>query len=133
MIQAEEYAFMEHIWVIQAPLIFAILCLKEEYKCRVEAINALTIFCFLQEARCPCRPKPSALDIRLKQDVKLLSIFDLPGLLDSILIKYKATQYIFCLSKEKLLAIIHLKFFYNCGNLKNTYIANIFNITLIIN
>lgn len=84
MIQAEKYAFMEHIQVIQTLFTFAISCLKEEYKCRVEAINALIAFCHLQKVgHLHC--------IRFERDVKLLSILNPLGLLDSIPIKCKAT------------------------------------------
>lgn len=69
IIQAKEYAFIERIWVIQALFTFAILCLKEECRRQLEAINVLTAFYCLQEAGCPCRPKSSASDIRLEQDV----------------------------------------------------------------
>lgn len=111
MIQAEKYAFMERIWVIQALFTFAISCLEEECRRRVEAINALTALCRLQEARRPRR-------IRLKRDVKPLSVLDPPGLPDSIPIECKATQCIFCLGEERLPAVTRLKSFHSRGALK---------------
>lgn len=121
MIQAKEYAFMECIWVIQALFTFATSCLEEESRRRVEAINALTAFCRLQEARRPRRPKPSVSDIRLERDVQPLSVLDPPGLSDSIPIKCKATQCIFCLGEERLLAVTRLKSFYSRGDLKKHF------------
>lgn len=91
IIQAKEYVFIKHLQVIQTLFTFATPYLEKECKRRMEAINALTAFCCLQKARCLRHPKPSASDIRLKQDIKPLSIFDLPGLSDSILIECKAT------------------------------------------
>lgn len=87
----EKYAFIKGNWVIQALFTFAILFLKEKYKCWVEAINIVIAFYYLQEARRLCCPKPSDLNIKLKQDIKPPSIFNLPSLLDSISIKYKFT------------------------------------------
>lgn len=76
----EEYTFIEHIWAIQALFTFVTSCLEKECKRQVEAINTLITFCWLQEARRSYRSKPSALDIRLKQDVKPLSVLDSPSL-----------------------------------------------------
>lgn len=111
MIQAEEYTFMERIQVIQAFFTFATSCLEEECRRRVEAINALTALCCLQKARHLCC-------IRFEQEVKLLSVLDLPGLPDSISIKYKATQCNFCLGKEGIPAVTRLKSFHSRCTLK---------------
>ena len=121
MIQAEEYAFMERIRVIQALFTFATSCLEEECRRRVEAINALTALCRLQEARRPRHPKPSASDIRLERDVQPLSVLDPPGLSNSIPIECKATQCIFCLGEEGLPAVTRLKSFHSRGDLKKHF------------
>lgn len=121
IIQAEKYAFIEYIWVIQPLFIFTTLCLEKKCRFWVKAINALIALCCLQEAKHSHHSKPSALDIKLEQNRKPLSIFDLPGFLDFILIKYEVTQYIFGLNKEELPAVTYLNFFHNCGNLKKHF------------
>ncbi|MCJ1343077.1 hypothetical protein MMC31_001268 [Peltigera leucophlebia] len=50
-VQVEEYAFMERNRVIQALFTFATSSLEEKCRRRVEAVNALTALCRLQEAR----------------------------------------------------------------------------------
>lgn len=87
----------------------------------MEAINTLIALCRLQKVRRPRRPNPSALDIRLKQDVKPLSVLDPPDLSDSIPIKCKATQCIFCLGKERLPVVTYLKSFYSRGDLEKHF------------
>lgn len=121
MIQVEEYAFIKRIWVIQALFTFATSYLEKECRCQVEVINALTALCCLQIIRRLHRPKPSASDIKLKRDIQSLSVLDPPSLSDSIPIKYKATQCIFCLGEDGLLVVTRLKFFYSRGDLKKHF------------
>lgn len=121
IVSTEEYAFIKCNWVIQILFIFTISSLKDECKCQIEAINTLIAFCCLQKARRPHCLKPSALDIKLEQDPKLPSVLNLSSLSDSILIKPKSTQYIFYLNKERLPALIYLKFFYSLDNLKKHF------------
>lgn len=90
-IQVEEYTFMEHIQIIQALFTFAISYLEEKCKRWGEAINVLTAFCCLQKTRRSRRPKSFALDIRLKQDIKQLSVLNPSDFSDFITMKYKAT------------------------------------------
>ncbi len=53
MVQAEEYVFMERIRVIEALFKVATSDPKEECIRRVEAINAMTALCRLQEGKRP--------------------------------------------------------------------------------
>lgn len=120
-VQVEEYAFMERNRVIQALFTFATSSLEEECRRRVEAINALTALCRLQEARRPRCPKPSTSDSRLKRDAKPPSALDPPILSDSIPIECKSTQCIFCLGEEGLPAVTRLKSFHSRGDLKKHF------------
>lgn len=121
IIQAEKYAFIEHIWVIQALFTFAISCLEKKCRRQIEVINTLTALCCLQKARRSYRPKTFVSDIKLKWDIKLLSVLDPPGFSNSIPIEYEVTQYIFCLRKKKIPAVIRLKSFHSRGNLKKYF------------
>lgn len=116
-VQTEEYAFMEHNRVIQALFTFATSSLEEECRRRVEAINAMTVLCCLQEARRPRSPKISISDIKLNP----LSVFDSQSLSDSIPIEFKSTQYIFYLGEKGLPAVIRLKSFHSPGDLKKHF------------
>lgn len=120
-VQTEEYAFIKRNRVIQALFTFATSSLEKECRRRVEAINALTALCRLQEARRPRRPKPSASDIKLEQDTKPPSVLDLPSLSDSIPIECESTQCIFCLGEEGLPALTPQKSFHSSGNLKKHF------------
>lgn len=127
MIQEEEYIFIERIWVIQALFTFATFCLKEECRRRVEAINALTALCHLQEVRRPRHSKSSALDIKLKQDIKPLSVFDLSGLSNSISIDMKLHNASSVLAGKNYWQwhVWNSYFFPSCGNLKKYFYHNI--------
>ena len=64
----EDYVFVERVRVIDALFTFTRSSPEEECKRRVEAINALTALCRLQEGKRPCRPKASASTIKLERD-----------------------------------------------------------------
>lgn len=83
---------------------FTTLCLKKKCKRQIKVTNILTAFFCLQETKCLHYLKLSILNIKFKQNIKPLFIFDLPGFSDSIPIKYKATQYIFCFGKKKTIS-----------------------------
>lgn len=70
--------------------IFIISYLEKKYRYEIKAINTLTAFYYLQKTRYLYYLKSFVLNIKLKQNIKLLFVSDLLDLLNSISIKYKA-------------------------------------------
>ena len=92
--KAEDYVFEERVRVIDTLLTFATSSPEEECKLRVEAINALTALCCLQEGKRPRRPKLSASVIK-ERHLTPPSVLDPASLSDSIPIECEPTQCIF--------------------------------------
>ena len=91
--KAEDYVFKGRIRVIDTLLTFATSSPEEECKRRVEAINALTALCRLQEGKRPRRSKLSASVIK-ERHLTPPSVLDPASLSDSIPIERKPTQYL---------------------------------------
>lgn len=117
----EDYVFVERVRVINTLFTFATSSPEEECKRRVEAIDALTALCGLQEGRRPCRPKASASTVKLEQNRTPLSALKGRSLSDSLLIECKPTQCIFCLGQEDLPAATRLRSFHSHGDLKKHF------------
>ena len=119
--KAEDYVFVERVRVIDALFTFATSSPEEESRRRVEAINALTTLCRLQEGKRPRRSNPSASDTKLERDLIRPSVLHLPSLSDSITMECEATQCIFCLGCEVLPTETRLRSFHTRGNLKKHF------------
>jgi len=120
-VKVEDYVFVERVRVIDALFTFAPSSPKEEGKRRVEAINALTALCRLQEGKHPRRPKPSARHIKLERDLTPPSVPQARSLSDSLPIECKPTQCIFCLGQADLPAVKRLRPFSSHGDLKKHF------------
>ena len=119
--KAEDYVFVERVRVIDAIFTFATSSPEEECRRRVEAINALTALCRLQEGKRTRRLKPSASDSQPERDLTRPAVLHLPSLSDSIPIECEATQCIFCLGCEALPTETRLKSFHSRGDLKKHF------------
>ena len=117
----EDYVFIERVRAIDTLFTFTTSSPEEKRKRRMEAINALTALCCLQEGKRPCRPKASALTIKLKQNRTPLSALKGRSLSDSLPTECKPTQCIFCLGQEDLPAATRLRSFHSCGDLKKHF------------
>ena len=120
-VNAEAYVFAERVRVIDTLFAFTTSSPEEECKRRVEAINALTALCSLQESRHFRRQKPSSADTKLERDLTPPSVFQAPSLSDAIPIECKPTQCIFCLGCEGLPTEARLKSFRSHGDLKKHF------------
>ncbi len=114
-VKTAAYVFAERVRVIDTLFAFVTPSLEEECKRRVEAINALTALCNLQEGRHFRRRKPSSANTKLERDLTP------PSLSDSIPMECKPTQCIFCLGCEGLPAETRLKSFHSHGDLKKHF------------
>ena len=117
----EEYIFAERVRVINALFTFAMSSPEEECKRRVEAINALTALCRLQEGQRTYRPRPSASPIQLEGNQTSPSALKGQNLSDSLPIECRPTQYIFYISQETLPAASRLRSFHSCSDLKKHF------------
>ena len=117
----EEYVFAERVRVINALFTFATSSPEEECKRRVEAIDALTALCRLQEGKRACRPRPSASPIQLEGNQTSPSALEGRSLSDSLPIECRPTQCIFCVGQEALPAASRLRSFHSRGDLKKHF------------
>ena len=118
--KAEDYVFEERVRVIDTLLTFATSSPNEECKRRVEAINALTALCRLQEGKRPRRSKLSASVIK-ERHLTPPSVLDPASLSDSIPIECEPTQCIFCLGCVALPTETRLKSFHSRYDLKKHF------------
>jgi hypothetical protein len=117
-VKAEAYVFAERVRVIDTLFAFTTSSPEEECKRRVEAINALTALCGLQEGRHFRRRKA---DIKAKEEQTSSSVSLPPNLSETLAVECKATQCIFCLGNEELSAADRLKTFASRGDLKKHF------------
>ena len=117
----EDHVFVERVRVIDALFTFATSSPEEESQRRVEAINALTALCRLQEGKRPCRLQPFASTIKLERDQTPPSALQGRSLSDSLPIECKPTQCIFCLGQEDLAVATRLRPFHSRGDLKKHF------------
>lgn len=113
--EAEDHIFVERVRVIETLFTFAASSPEEECTRRVQAINAVTALCSLQEGRSFRRRQNSASDTKLKK-------VDTPPILSETLpLECKPTQCIFCLGDEGLSAEKRLWSFHSHGDLKKHF------------
>lgn len=118
--QAEDYVFEKRVRVIDTLHTFATSSPGEECKRRVEAINALTALCRLQQGKRPRRSKLSALVIKERHPTSPF-VRDPASFSDSIPLECKPAQCIFCLGCEALPTETRLKYFHSRGDLKKHF------------
>ena len=115
-LQAIEYVFEKKIHVIDAIFIFVTSSIEEKCQRRVIAINALIALCKKQESQDFRRRRAN---IKVKENQT--SISSSSNLSKMLSIECKATQCIFCLENEDLLAIDQLKTFASRDDLKKHF------------
>ena len=119
--KAKFYVFPERGRVIDALFTFATSSPDEECKARVNAINALTALCKLQETRHTFRQKSSSTNVKLEENTSSSFILDPSSLSNTLSIECKSTQCIFCLGCEGLSVATRLKSFHSPGDLKKHF------------
>ncbi|KAG8531621.1 uncharacterized protein KY384_003252 [Bacidia gigantensis] len=115
-LQTAEYVFAEKVYAIDALFTFATSSTEEECQRRVTAINALIALCKKQESQGFCRRRA---DIMVKEEQTLVS--PPPSLSETLPVKCKATQCIFCLENKGLPDAKRLKTFAARGDLKKHF------------
>ena len=120
-LESGDYAFTERSRVIETLFTFATASAKEECERRVDAVQAMTALCDLQECRRPYLQARSIAKPESTRDEISGAIVHQMSLSESIPIECKPTQCIFCLGSEGLPTEQRLKSFHSTGDLKRHF------------
>ncbi|KAL9580150.1 MAG: hypothetical protein Q9212_004664 [Teloschistes hypoglaucus] len=115
-LEAAGYVFAERVHAIDALFTFATSSTEQECQRRVTAINALIALCKKQESQGFRRRKAN-----IKVIEEQTSVSPPPSLSETLSVKCKATQCIFCLGNKDLSAADRLKTFAARGDLKKNF------------